>query len=86
MFNKNGELLTNRKEIEDRAVEVYTERLKPNKIVEDLESYQETENKLCEMRLKVTKLNKTEPWTMHDLDEVIKDLDKDKIQGCHWTC
>ena len=78
MFNKNGELLTNRKEIEDRAVEVYTERLKPNKIVEDLESYQETENKLCEMRLKLTKLNKTEPWTMHDLDEVIKDLDKDK--------
>ena len=46
--------------------------------MEDLESYQETENKLCEMRLKLTKLNKTEPWTMHDLNEVIKDLDKEK--------
>ena len=78
MFNKNGELLTNRKDIEDRAVEAYTERLKPNKIVEHLESYQDIENKLCETRLKLTKLNKTEPWTIPDLDQVIKDLDKDK--------
>ena len=60
-LNKNGELLTNRKDIEDRAVKVYTERLKPNKIVQELELYQETENKLCEMQLKMTKLNRTEP-------------------------
>ena len=26
----------------------------------------------------MTWLNKTEPWTRHDLDQVIKDLDKDK--------
>ena len=60
MLNRNGELLTNRKDIEDRAVEAYTERLKPNKIVEHLESYQDIENKLCETRLKLTKLNKNE--------------------------
>ena len=78
MFSSKGDLLTNKKDIEERAVEVYTDRLKPNKIVEHLESYEETENKLCELRLKISKLNKTEPWTNEDLEQVIKDLDKDK--------
>ena len=78
MFSSKGELLTNKKEIEERAVEVYTDRLKPNKIVHHLESYEETENKLCELRLKISKLNKTKPWTNEDLEQVIKDLDKDK--------
>ena len=78
MLNSKGDLLTNDREIKDRAVEVYKERLKPNKIVTYLESYEQTENKLCEMRLKLAKLNKTEPWTLQDLEQVIKDLDKDK--------
>ena len=78
MFNSDGDLLTNNKEIKDRAVEVYKERLKPNKIVKYLESYEQTENKLCELRLDLTKLNKTGPWTSQDLEQVVKDLDKDK--------
>ena len=78
MFSSKGDILTNKKDIEERAVEVYTDRLKPNTIVEHLKSYEETENKLCELRLKISKLNKTKPWTLEDLEQVIKDLGKDK--------
>ena len=81
MFSSKGDILTNQKDIEERAVEVYTDRLKPNTIVKDLEAYEETENKLCELRLKISKLNKSKPWTLEDLEEVIRDLDKDKSRN-----
>ena len=62
IFNMKGDLLTNKRDIEERSVEVYTERLKPNKMVKQLESYEETVNKLCELRLRMTKINKSDPW------------------------
>ena len=77
-FDKHGNLLTTSKSIEDRAIEAYSERLEPNQIKEHLESYENTVNKLCENRLKNTKGNKSEPWTMHDLTEALKDIDKGK--------
>ena len=54
------------------------ERLKPNEIEEHPKSFEETENKLCELRLKLTKSNVTEPWSMEDLDIAIKDLGRGK--------
>ena len=54
MFSSKGNLLTSSKEIEQRAEEVYMERLKPNEIEEYLRSFEETKNKLCELRLKLT--------------------------------
>lgn len=80
MFDKEGTLLTSSKAIEERALEVYINRLKPNKIEDHLESYEETENKLCELRLKLSKLKVTEPWTMDDLTNAIKDLDNGKAR------
>ena len=78
MQDKNGKLLTNKEEIERRALEVYTDRVKPNNIEEHLKSYEELENKLCKSRLKLSKLNKTNPWTIDDLNQAIKDLDNNK--------
>ena len=47
-------------------------------IEEHLKSYEEVENKLCKARLDLTKLNKTDPWTIEDLNLTIKDLDNNK--------
>ena len=55
MIDKNGNLITNNKAIEEREIEVFTERLKPNEMEDHLKSPEETENKLCEIRLKLTK-------------------------------
>ena len=78
MMDKDGNLLTTDKAIENRAIEVYKERLEPNEIQEHLKAYEETNNKLCETRLKLTKLNKTDPWTIEDLEEALKDLGNNK--------
>ena len=50
---------------------MFTERLKPNRMKEHLKSLEETENKLCDMRLKLSKLQKTEPWSLEDLEKSV---------------
>ena len=78
MTDDKGNLLTNQKAIEDRAIQVFTDRLKPNKMAEHLKPLEETENKLCQIRLKLSKHVITEPWTLADLEKVFKDLETDK--------
>ena len=78
MVDREGNLLTTKDAIESRAIEVYTERLTANEIKPHLKSYEEVENKLCDARLKLSKLNKTDPWTLDDLNAAIKDLDNGK--------
>ena len=80
MLDGDGILLTSNLTIKDRALEVYTDRLKNNKIERHLEAYEKDVNKLCESRLKQCKQNKVNPWTMEDLDIAIKDLDKGKAR------
>ena len=80
ILHKDGIIITSREDIEKRAINVYTERLKAHKIKEHLEEYEETANKLCEARLKLKKLNVTEPWTMEDLDQATSDLDNGKAR------
>ena len=60
------------------ALEVYKERLEPNKIEEHLNSYAEDSNKLCETGLKLNKMNKTDPWSIEELEEALKDLGNNK--------
>jgi hypothetical protein len=68
MFDSDGTLLTSNCDIQARALEVYTDRLKGNKIEKRLEDYEKEINELCKSRLKLCKLNKAKAWTMEDLD------------------
>ena len=76
MLDKKDNHLTSDKAISERAVEVYVDRLEGNKIKPHLNEMEKDVNKLCEKRLKETKLNKSKPWTLDDLNEAIKSLDK----------
>ena len=78
ILDKGGNVLTEDNAIKDRVLEVYSERLKPNKINEQLKSYEEAVNNLCESRLKLTKVQKTEPWTTEDINQAVKDLGNNK--------
>ena len=78
VLDSKGNLLTNNELIEERAIEVYKERLEGNKINNSLEDLEKIENKLCEIRLKNCKNNKTEPWSMENLRLVLKQLKQDK--------
>ena len=72
MSDGQGNLITSDKSIEERALKVYTERLKRNTIQEHLKSYESEFNRLCKTRLKITKEKQTDPWTMNELDTLSK--------------
>ena len=57
---------------------MYSERLKPNNIKEHLKSHEKNIHELCESRLKLTEVNRTEPWEMEDLEMAVKDLGNNK--------
>ena len=68
LLDAHGILLTSNNAIKDRALEVYTDRLKNNKIAKHLEAYEDNVNELCAARFKQCKQNKVDPWTMEDLE------------------
>ena len=74
MFDKDENLVTSEAEIEKLAIETYVKRLSNREMRPNLQSIREQKEKLCALKLKVAKNNKTEPWTMHDLDVALKSL------------
>ena len=80
MFDDKQNLLTSEQAIKERAIEVYKERLKGNPVKKHLEDHEQNVNKLCEARLKLVKLNKTDPWTEDDINQALKDLDDGKAR------
>jgi hypothetical protein len=78
MYDAHGNIITSKNAIKARALYVYTDRLKGNKIEEHLEEHEEEVDKLCEARLKLCKQKKAEPWNMDDLELAIRDLDRQK--------
>ena len=78
ILDKHGNLLTSDEAIKNRAIEVFTERLDNNVMKPHLKDPEQDTNDLCEINLKLSKNNKTEPWTMNDLDDALKNLDNEK--------
>ena len=80
MNDKHGNLITSDKALKEAALEAYNDRLKGNKIKTHLEDLEKDTNTLSEIRVKMSKANKTEPWTMCDLKEVLKQLGNNKAR------
>ena len=80
MKDGKGNLLSSSKAIEERAIEIYDERLKPKQMKDHLINHEEVTNKLCEARINMCKLVKTDPWTHEDLQVVLKQLKNDKAR------
>ena len=78
ILDSYGNLLTENKAIENRALEVYSKILEGNEMREDLKDLEDTTNELCHARLNLTKSNVTKPWDMEELKDVLKKLVKNK--------
>ena len=78
MMDKSGNLLTSDKALQKRAIEVYAERLEGNVIMSPLKNLEDDVNTLCEIRVKISKSKTTDPWSLEDLKEVLKQLKPDK--------
>ena len=51
MLDSNGNLLTTDNSIKDRALKVYSERLEPNEMEENLKELEIETNNVCELRM-----------------------------------
>ena len=78
MLDSRGNLLTTDQAIERRALEVFSNRLEGNEMKDSLKDLESDTQKLCELRLKLAKANKTKPWDMEDLTFALKGLAKNK--------
>ena len=62
------------------------DRLRNRPIKEEFEEINILKEELFEMRMELAKCNKSEPWTMENLDMVLKHLKKGKARDPHgWT-
>ena len=72
MVDKDGNLVTNQEDIKEMANKAYTERLRNRPIKQGLEDIKESKERLAEKILSIAKDNKTEPWNINDLNDVLK--------------
>ena len=77
-MDKEGNLVTNPSTIKDIYLEAYEDRLKHRQIIPELEHHKVLREQLFFERLAQAKTNKSSPWTMDQLDNVLKKLKKGK--------
>ena len=78
MNDANGNLVTSEEEIEKLALETYKKRLENRNIKENLSDLKKDKDELCTRRLEMASKNKTPPWTMDQLEHVLKHLKRNK--------
>ena len=78
MLDDHGNLVTSPSVIENLALETYKKRLQNRPMKDDLKDIQKEKEELCNIRLNIARNRKTVPWTMDDLDVVLKYLKKNK--------
>ena len=76
--DKEGNLVTDPATIKKIYLEAYEDRLKHRDIIPELEHYKILREQLFFERLSQAKSNKSPPWTMDQLDNVLKKLKKGK--------
>ena len=71
-------MITSQVEIEELSIETYKKRLENQQIHPNLETLKREKEILCDQKSKAARSNKSEPWTLRDLEVVLKFLKKNK--------
>ena len=78
-----GNLVTEKSELEKLYLQTYIERLKPNPIPEELKNISDLKSFLFDLRLEMCSENVSKEWTMDDLEKVLKKLKNNKARDAH---
>ena len=81
--NSAGELVTDRKQLENLYLETYKTRLAPNPISADLLELKNLKDYLFSLRKRLAENNTSEDWTLADLERVLKSLKNGKARDAH---
>ena len=74
MLNSEGKIITSEEDIKLEAIKHYTNVFKERQINSNLEDLKEGCEILCRKRLEIAAKNKTPPWTVDDVKDVLKSL------------
>ena len=78
MRDDKGNLLTGKRDILEQTVKHYEKVLKNRPIKEELREYKKEREELASARMHIASQNKTNDWTMEELDYVLKGLKTNK--------
>ena len=79
MKDSKGNLVTEPDLIKEMAINAHVvERLSSRPMTSELTELKNMKEKLCATRLKIAAHKKTRPWSLKDIDVVLKGLKKDK--------
>ena len=76
--NHKGKIISSKNDIKSLLKKEYKNRLRSRPYRSDLISTKLRRNKLFDLKLKLSKRNKTKPWTTKDLEKALKDLKRNK--------
>ena len=77
---KKKNIITNHESLKNLYLQTYLNRLRNRPIKPGLEEIRKLKMELFNLRLKLSKMNKSQPWTINHLDKAIKCLKKDKAR------
>ena len=78
-----GNLVTDKTQLEKLYLDTYVNRLKPNLIASGLETLEEMKEYLFQLRMDICKDRKSHKWTLDDLENVFKTLKNNKARDAH---
>ena len=78
--NLKGQLITNPDELKELYLETFKDRLRQRPAQPGYENLLKSQEELFKLRLEMSKLKKTAPWTMKDLDDALKTLKAGKCR------
>ena len=78
--DKSGNLVTNHEGLKSLYLKTYVHRLRNRPIREDYQVMKQLKDELFEIRLNLASCNKSAPWTMDDLEFILKHLTDGKAR------
>ena len=82
-IDRNGTLITGKKEIEKLLIETFQTRLSPNEMSQELKETEKLKEFLFQLRYEEAKGKQTESWNMIDLQRVLNYLPNNKARDAH---
>ena len=78
--DQKGNLITNHEGLKKLYLKTYIHRLRNRPIRGDFEELKKMKNELFKLRLSLSACNKSRPWEMKELEQVLNSLKKDKAR------
>ena len=76
--NHDGKIISGQKEIKNLLAKEYKNRLRSRPVRQEFKSTKLRRKKIFQMKMRVANSNKTDPWTMRDLERALSDLKNNK--------